>query len=124
MINLEITPPTLRHLYKQTHSGRYPIIVDIKRIGCSGWAYNIFPADRDIDLSNMDENDHYLEYIVDLDDGSEYNYRIMTVYVLERAGAVMDGATIDYVKDGLEKKIHVTNPNVKAHCGCGESFAL
>jgi iron-sulfur cluster assembly accessory protein len=117
MINLEITPSALTHLYKQSQ-GLYPIIVDIKPIGCSGWTYNIFAADS---LSNLDEKDLCGDYVVNLEN---LENKVMQVYVLRRAAAIMDGATIDYVKDGLQKKLHVTNPNVKAHCGCGSSFSI
>ena len=33
-----------------------------------------------------------------------------------------DGTVIDFVDDGFEGGFAINNPNVKNHCGCGESF--
>jgi iron-sulfur cluster assembly protein len=31
---------------------------------------------------------------------------------------------MDFVKEGLNEGFKFTNPNVKAECGCGESFTV
>jgi iron-sulfur cluster assembly protein len=36
----------------------------------------------------------------------------------------LDGIEIDYRKEGLNAAFKFNNPNVKAMCGCGESFAV
>jgi iron-sulfur cluster assembly protein len=36
--------------------------------------------------------------------------------------AYLDGTEVDYTKDGLSEGFKFSNPNVKATCGCGESF--
>jgi iron-sulfur cluster assembly protein len=37
---------------------------------------------------------------------------------------VLDGSTLDYVKEGLKQVFKFSNPNVDATCGCGESFSV
>ena len=34
------------------------------------------------------------------------------------------GCTVDYVKEFGGSYLKVINPNAKAQCGCGESFAI
>jgi iron-sulfur cluster assembly protein len=38
--------------------------------------------------------------------------------------AYLRGSELDYVREGLGQMFKVNNPNVKASCGCGESFAV
>ena len=37
---------------------------------------------------------------------------------------VLDGSTLDYVKEGLKQVFKFDNPNIDATCGCGESFSV
>ena len=37
---------------------------------------------------------------------------------------LLDGLTLDWQKQGLNESFKFVNPNVKAQCGCGESFAV
>ena len=34
------------------------------------------------------------------------------------------GCTVDYVKEFGGSYLKIVNPNAKASCGCGESFAI
>jgi iron-sulfur cluster assembly protein len=36
----------------------------------------------------------------------------------------LDGMVVDYVKNGLTEGLDFQNPNIKAKCGCGESFQV
>jgi iron-sulfur cluster assembly protein len=36
----------------------------------------------------------------------------------------LDGAKLDFVRDGLKQIYKFDNPNVDATCGCGESFSV
>jgi len=38
--------------------------------------------------------------------------------------SVLQGATLDFVKEGLKQNFKFNNPNVDATCGCGESFSV
>lgn len=45
--------------------------------------------------------------------------------VVERKNMVfLDGTEIDYGRNGLSESLRFNNPNEKARCGCGESFAV
>jgi iron-sulfur cluster assembly protein len=36
----------------------------------------------------------------------------------------IDGTVLDFEKEGLNEGFKFNNPNVKAECGCGESFTV
>ena len=36
----------------------------------------------------------------------------------------IDGAELDYVREGLQEGFKFKNPNVRDECGCGESFTV
>jgi iron-sulfur cluster assembly protein len=69
--------------------------------------------------------------------GYKYEYQFMTgmedslhygllpgfdLFIDKKSALLMDGITIDYVKDGLSYKLVYDNPLAKGSCGCGESF--
>jgi len=35
---------------------------------------------------------------------------------------LIDGTTVDFVRQGLNEAFRFQNPNIKGECGCGESF--
>jgi len=80
--------------------------VGVKKVGCSGWAYTYDYAD---DLSDTDQvfEMHSVKIVVDTESLS-----------------VLQGATLDFVKEGLKQTFKFNNPNVDATCGCGESFSV
>ena len=41
-----------------------------------------------------------------------------------RSLAMLDGTELDFVREGLNEGFKFNNPNAKANCGCGESFAV
>ena len=78
----------------------------VKKVGCSGWAYTFDYADA------LSEHDHLFEshdakVVVDAD-----------------SLPYLDGAVLDFVKDGFKETFKFDNPNVKEQCGCGESFSI
>jgi iron-sulfur cluster assembly protein len=38
--------------------------------------------------------------------------------------ARIDGTEVDFVRHGLSEAFRFRNPNVRAECGCGESFSV
>ena len=46
------------------------------------------------------------------------------VYVDPESFPVLDGTKVDFVRQGLNESFQFLNPNVKAECGCGESFTV
>ena len=79
--------------------------VGIKKVGCSGFAYTFDYAD---DVRAKDQAfDAFEAKVVDTE-----------------SLAVLDGARLDFVKEGLKQMFKFDNPNVDSTCGCGESFNL
>jgi iron-sulfur cluster assembly protein len=76
----------------------------VKRTGCSGWSYVV-------DLAREVKPDD----VVNEQDG-------IRVYIDPDSLALVDGTEIDFLKQGLSEQFVFRNPNVKAECGCGESF--
>jgi len=80
--------------------------VGVKKNGCSGWAYTYDYADA-VQSGDRVFEVHDAKLVVDGES-------------LE----VLDGSTLDYVRDGLKQVFKFSNPNVDATCGCGESFSV
>jgi iron-sulfur cluster assembly protein len=78
----------------------------VKKSGCTGFAY-----------------------VVDYADVAEPDDRVFEqhgVQVFIRAGDLpyLDGVQVDFRREGINEAFKFDNPNVKATCGCGESFAV
>ena len=80
--------------------------VGVKTTGCSGMAYVLEFADE------ARSDDQVFE-----DKG-------VTIVVSPKSLLYLDGAELDYGKEGLNEGFRFTNPNEKARCGCGESFSI
>jgi iron-sulfur cluster assembly protein len=80
--------------------------VDIRRTGCSGYAYDVGLAHE------LDETDHVFEQ-----EG-------LKVVVSDKAMPMVAGTTVDFVNEGLVREFRFRNPNVTGECGCGESFTV
>jgi iron-sulfur cluster assembly protein len=78
----------------------------VKTSGCSGLSYAIEFADESSpeDLS--------------------FESHGMTLLVDAKSLPFLDGTELDFVKEGLNEGFKFNNPNSKAECGCGESFAV
>ena len=80
--------------------------VGVKEVGCSGFAYTFDYADEVRPGDSLIEA-HDAKVVVD-----------------ENSVALLDGSTLDFVKEGLTQSFKFENPNVDATCGCGESFSV
>jgi len=80
--------------------------IGIKKVGCSGFAYTYDYADE-----------------VKPDD-ERFEAHGTTVVVDRSQLEFMQGATVDYVREGLKQAFKIDNPNVEATCGCGESVSF
>lgn len=80
--------------------------VGVRKVGCSGFAYTFDYADE------VGANDALFE---------AHDAKLV---VGEEALQYLDGSTLDFVREGLKESFRVENPNVKAQCGCGESFSV
>ena len=80
--------------------------VGIKKVGCSGFAYTFDYADE------IRAGDH------------EFEAHDAKVVVDGESLPVLEGARLDFVREGLKQMFKFDNPNIDGTCGCGESFNL
>lgn len=78
----------------------------VKKAGCTGFAYVVDYADR-----------------IEPDD-AVFEQHGVKVVVREGDLPFLDGVEVDFRKEGISEAFQFHNPNVKATCGCGESFAV
>ncbi len=78
----------------------------VRKTGCSGFAYVVNYADQ---ASPQD--------LVFEDQG-------VKVFVDPESLPLIDGTTVDFVKQGLNEAFRFVNPNTRGECGCGESFSV
>ena len=76
----------------------------VKTVGCSGLAYQVAFADES-EPSDLRFESHGVTVLVD-----------------PKSFSALDGMEVDYAREGLNAAFKFNNPNVKASCGCGESF--
>ncbi len=86
--------------------GGIALRLGVKQVGCSGLAYTFDVAQQAAD------GEHRFE-----EQGA-------TVLVPDDALPYLDGATLDFVREGFKHVFKVDNPRVSATCGCGESFTI
>lgn len=76
----------------------------VRTSGCSGLSYTLEFAD-DTQPDEQQFENHGVLLLVDT-----------------KSLAILDGTELDFVREGLNEGFKFRNPNVKAECGCGESF--
>lgn len=78
----------------------------VKKVGCSGWAY-VFDFADEVRPDDATFEAHDAKLVIDA-----------------KSLATLDGAVLDFRKEGLKESFKVENPSVDATCGCGESFSV
>jgi iron-sulfur cluster assembly protein len=78
----------------------------VRTSGCSGMAYTLeFVDERQPEDTLFESNG-------------------VTVLVDPKSLVYLNGTELDFVREGLNEGFKFNNPNAKAQCGCGESFAV
>ncbi len=80
------------------------IRLGVRTSGCSGMAYKLEFVDEMAEEDMVFES-HGVKVIID-----------------PKSLPYLDGMQLDYTREGLNEGFKFNNPNVKAQCGCGESF--
>ena len=78
----------------------------VRKTGCSGFAYVVNYADDSVASDLVFED------------------RGVKVFVDPESLPLIQGTTVDFVKQGLNEAFRFHNPNIKGECGCGESFSV
>ncbi|WP_114812249.1 iron-sulfur cluster assembly protein IscA [Paraburkholderia kururiensis] len=107
-MSISLTPAAARHVERslQKRGSGVGLRVAVKTSGCSGFAYAL----EFVDTPNA-EDQCFEAYGV-------------TIVVDPRSLPMLDGTELDFVREGLNEGFKFHNPNAKASCGCGESFAV
>ncbi|MFL2537535.1 MAG: iron-sulfur cluster assembly protein IscA [Candidatus Azotimanducaceae bacterium] len=107
-MGISLTDTAARHVhdYLGQRGEGVGIRLAVKTTGCSGLMYVIEPVD------------HPAEEDV------SFETQGVRVFIDPKSLIYVDGTEMDYVKQGLNEGFEFRNPNVKAECGCGESFTV
>lgn len=74
--------------------------------GCSGYTYSL-------DYVDVKNNEDKI-----------FEFGDVHVFIDENSFLYLKGTKVDFEVDGVNQGIKFHNPNVKAVCGCGESFEV
>jgi iron-sulfur cluster assembly accessory protein len=104
---LTMTPAAQKHIeqYLQKHTA-LAMRLTVKKSGCSGFKYDIVAV----------------QAITDDDQVFEENQA--KVVISKKDLLYYAGTELDYIQDGLNKKLVFKNPRAQNVCGCGESFNI
>ncbi|TXH05294.1 MAG: iron-sulfur cluster assembly accessory protein [Nevskiaceae bacterium] len=107
-MSIQLTESAARRIGKQLQQrGKgLGLRVGVRKSGCSGYAYT-------------------MDYADEVGPGEQvFDSHGAKVVVKTEHLPMLDGLTLDFQKQGLNESFKFLNPNVKAECGCGESFAV
>jgi iron-sulfur cluster assembly protein len=107
-MSVSLTAAAARHVEKSLakRGSGIGLRLAVKTSGCNGFAYAL----ESVDASNPDDacfETHGVKVIID-----------------PRSLGMLAGTELDFVREGLNEGFKFNNPNAKANCGCGESFAV
>lgn len=106
--DIQVTEKALKHFSKSlADKPDHLIRLSIKKSGCTGYAYVL-------DYVPQAQSD---DQLIELSNSVQ-------LAVSTKAAEVAKGTEIDYVLEGVNRVVKFNNPNVKAECGCGESFTV
>lgn len=94
------------HLMQQSSEPVEGLRIGITNTGCSGMSYKVEYATEKKKLEEMVED------------------KGVKIFIEPTAIMFLIGAIIDYKEDRFSSGFTFENPNAKAVCGCGESFAV
>ncbi len=102
---ITLTPTAAKRIQQLSTDGK-TIHLSVRSSGCTGYAYV---------LDQIQEPQK---------DDVSFESHGATIFVALNAMPFLDGTEVDYVREGLNQTFTYHNPNVKAECGCGESFGI
>ena len=89
------------------YSNASGLLITVITSGCSGLAYKLSIA------QNIKENDYY-----------KFISHNINIFIDKESFVYVSGTVINHKVEGLSSGFEFANPNVKAECGCGESFSV
>lgn len=80
--------------------------VGVRKSGCSGYMYT-------------------MDYADEVGDGDDvFTGHGASIVVAHKHLSVLDGTTVDFRREGLNRMFRFDNPQAQNACGCGESFTV
>ena len=107
-MSIQLTPSAAERVktFLATRGKGLGLRLAVRKTGCSGFAYVVNYADE-----------------VHADD-RVFEDRGVKVFVDPESLPLVEGTTVDFVKQGLNEAFRFRNPKAKGECGCGESFSV
>ena len=111
-MNVEFTPEFVKHAKKiASKENLNAMSIHAKKVGCNGLAYEFTPVRVDPLSSDYFSSPQAL---FDVDD--------FEFYIPADQESIFEGSKFDYIREGLNYRVIVSNPNILSQCGCGYSF--
>ena len=103
-----LTPSALEQVakYLELRADTLGIRLGVKSSGCNGFSYVLEFVDQPVEGDTVVEAGD-IKIVLD-----------------PKSLVVLNGTELDYTRQGLNEGFEFNNPNVKAECGCGESFTI
>ena len=96
----------IKKIISQSNENCIGVKVGVDKTGCSGYAYKMDYAFKDVDGFDIVED------------------KGVKVFIDPSATMFLIGSEMDYTKDKFASRFTFNNPNEKSTCGCGESFTV
>jgi len=104
-VKLAIKESAVTHIKKIVPKDYAGVRISLVPNGCAGWEHKF----------SLCEQPMFGDYIVPLGDD-------INIVMNQSTKAFIEGASIQYIKNGLNMELTIDNPNVTV-CGCGKSFS-
>lgn len=110
---VRVTPTAAEHFRRQLEGRQLAgeslagVRLSLKKSGCTGYRYVIE------EVAAAEESD----VGVALPNGVQ-------LFLSATDVGALTGMEVDYVQEGVNRKLVINNPNAKDACGCGESFSF
>ncbi len=103
-----VTRAAVQHFREQIHAGSAAgIRLRVKESGCTGYMYVL-----DL-VESKPQDDMEVELADDV-----------RLYLDTGSLPILQGVTVDFTREGINRVLKFINPNADSYCGCGESFSI
>ena len=104
----DLTDPAIDHFKKslKTRSSKGIRFGVLESSGCTGYTYSMDFVDEE------------------LKEDLVFNFSELKVFIDPSSFKYLKGTRVDFTIEGVNQGVKFLNPNVKAVCGCGESFEV
>ena len=113
-MNVNFTPAFINHTKSVFSKGNAnSMIIGIKTVGCNGLTYT-FEPNTCPDINDLIKGDNGTMWINVVDE--------IAFIINKNDYKILDGSKFDYIREGFNFRVSVSNPQKTSQCGCGESF--